>query len=53
MLGLGPGVFSAVHRAKGIYFADGLALSVKLKPWADIRELAAGTAPETLAPACF
>ena len=51
MFGFGAGVFSAVHRAEGIYFANGLAFGVKFKPGADIRELAAGAAAEALAPA--
>jgi hypothetical protein len=53
MFGFGAGVFSAVHRAEGIYFANGLALGVELKPGADIRELATGAAADTLAPAGF
>ena len=51
MFGFGPGVFSAVHRADGVDCTQGLALGVKTKPWADIREFAAGAATETLAPA--
>jgi hypothetical protein len=47
------GVFSAVHRAEGVYFANGLTLGVKFKPGADIREFAAGAATDTLAPAGF
>ena len=53
MFGFGAGVFSAVHRAKRVYFAHGLALGVKSKPGADIREFAAGAAADTLAPAGF
>jgi hypothetical protein len=53
MFRFGPGVFSAVHRAKRVYFADGLALGVEFKPGADIREFAAGAATEALAPAGF
>ncbi len=51
MFGFGPGVFSAVHRAKLVYFAKGLALGVKTKPGAYIREFTAGAAANTLAPA--
>ena len=53
MLRFGPGVFSAVQGAEGVYFANGFALGIKSKPGADIREFAAGTATEALAPAGF
>ncbi|MGD0573208.1 MAG: hypothetical protein ABSB11_09330 [Sedimentisphaerales bacterium] len=49
----GPWVFSAIHGAEGVDFADGLALGVKFKPGADIGELAAGAAANTVAPAVF
>ena len=48
-----PWVFSTVHRANGIDFAYGFTLGIKSKPWADIREFAAGTTTKTLAPAGF
>ena len=51
MFGFGPGVFSAVQGADGVYFAYCFALGVEFKPGADIRELAAGAAAEALAPA--
>ena len=51
MFRFGAGVFSAVHRADGVYFAYCFALGVEFKPGADIRELAAGAAAEALAPA--
>ena len=47
----GPWVFSAIHGAEGVYFADGFALGVKFKPGADIGKFAAGATAETLAPA--
>ena len=53
MFRFGPGVFSAVQRADGVYFAYCFALSVEFKPGADIREFAAGAATEALAPAGF
>ncbi len=49
----GPWVFSAIHGAEGVYFANSLALGVKFKPRADIGEFAAGATTETLAPAVF
>jgi hypothetical protein len=51
MFGLGSGVFSAVHRADGVDFADGLAIGVKTKPGAYIRQFTAGAAAKALAPA--
>jgi hypothetical protein len=51
VFGFGAGVFSAVHRADGVYFAYCLAFGVKFKPGADIGELAACAAANTLAPA--
>lgn len=53
MFGAGSRVFSAVHRAQVVDFADGFALGVKLKPGADIGEFAAGATADTLAPAFF
>ena len=53
VFGFGAGVFSAVEGADGVYFAYCFALSVEFKPGADIREFAAGTATEALAPAGF
>jgi hypothetical protein len=53
VFGFGPGVFSAVQGADGVYFAYCFALGVKSKPRADIREFAAGAATEALAPAGF
>jgi hypothetical protein len=51
VFGFGAGVFSAVHRADGVYFAYCFAFGVEFKPGADIREFAAGAAAEALAPA--
>jgi len=48
-----PWVFSAIHGAEGVYFANGLALGVKFKPGADIGEFAAGATAKTLAPTFF
>ena len=53
VFGFGPGVFSTIHGAEVVDFADGLALGVKFKPGADIGEFAALTTAETLAPAGF
>ena len=53
VFGFGAGVFSAVQGADGVYFAYCFALGVEFKPRADIREFAAGTAAEALAPAGF
>ena len=53
MFGFGPGVFSAVQGADGVYFAYCFAFGVKSKPGADIGEFAAGAAAEALAPAGF
>jgi len=53
MFRFGPWVFSAIHGAEGVYFANGVALGVKFKPGADIGEFAAGATANTLAPAGF
>jgi hypothetical protein len=53
MFGFGPGVFSAVQGADGVYFAYCFALGIEFKPGADIREFAACAAAEALAPAVF
>ena len=53
MFRFGPRVFSAVQGADGVNYTERLALSVKSKPGADIREFAAGAATEALAPAGF
>ncbi|MGA2172426.1 MAG: hypothetical protein ABSG82_05365 [Sedimentisphaerales bacterium] len=46
---LGAGIFSAVERTEGINLTQGLAISIVAKPGADIGELAAGAATNTLA----
>ena len=53
MFGFGPGVFSAVQGADGVYFAYCFALGVEFKPGADIGELTACAAAEALASAGF
>lgn len=53
VLGGSSGVFSTVKGTQGIDFADGLTFGVVTQPGADVRQLAAGAAPEALAAAGF
>lgn len=53
VLGFGAGVFSAIHRAQGIDFANGFAAGIISQTGADLWQLTAGAALQAFAPAAL